>query len=189
MTRSVVLYKPSTKSVAIPRFHPRELDALIQHALTYKESATDPSNVIRGAFGRLEKRDPSLLENAQFLSAMAMARDLSPALYEEARQKAKGMVRPLEKAVKAEAAKSKGAGEDEAPQYTALLPGLVDIVMNQDETTAFLFRNEEGLTVETQLEEDGQVFLPPPENQIPAPIPRADQVIELLNLEAQLTPA
>jgi len=172
-----------------PPLPEKELEQLVKHALIYKESPADRGNVIRGAFGRLEKRDPAILEDEAFLSAMAEAQDATPALYEEARQKAKGMVRPLEKAVKAEAAKSKKPGEEKEPQYTALLPSLVDIVRDQEGATAFLFRTEAGLTVQGRIEEEGEAFLPPPGNQIPAPLPRADQVLELFDLESQFPPA
>lgn len=66
------------------------------------------------------------------------------------------------------------------PTFSAYFPGLVDIVLSAGRP-AFLIK-EEGLPkVLFQIELDGKLYLPPPINQIPWLLPRADKVIEYYN--------
>jgi hypothetical protein len=72
---------------------------------------------------------------------------------------------------------STGAGNGRGkPAFTAMLPNLVDLV-NQDGTPVFLMKTEDqGLTIAQEWEVDGSLYAPPPLQQIPWLLPRADEV-------------
>jgi DNA primase catalytic core len=61
--------------------------------------------------------------------------------------------------------------------YSALFDGLVDIV-EEDGRPAFLLQEGGKLSVATQVEREGVLYVPPPKENIPWLLPRAEEVLE-----------
>jgi DNA primase catalytic core len=80
-----------------------------------------------------------------------------------------------------------GKGSKSGPKeiHTAVFEGLVDIV-EEDGQPAFLIRDDTGLSVKQEVELDGLVCTPPPKEQIPWLLPRAEEVLKLCELQAML---
>ena len=70
-----------------------------------------------------------------------------------------------------------GVSHDTPPVYAALFDGLVDLVQH-DGRTAFLVRDGGSVSVLANVERDGVVLLPPPIEQIPWLLPRAEEVLK-----------
>ena len=77
---------------------------------------------------------------------------------------------------------------DSEAAYTALFEGLVDLVEHDGEP-AFLVMDGDNLSVLTRLERDGILYLPPPKEQIPWLLPRAEAVLEVARVRATFTQA
>ncbi|TSA08384.1 MAG: hypothetical protein D4R73_08550 [Deltaproteobacteria bacterium] len=75
-----------------------------------------------------------------------------------------------------EKAQKKGNETNEAV-YTAMLPGLVDLV-EHDGAPAFLLLTEDGLGIAAEWEHDGVSYVPPPKEQIPWLLPRGEEVLK-----------
>jgi hypothetical protein len=73
------------------------------------------------------------------------------------------------------------------PTYSALLPGLVDVVVDSEDIPAFLMLSDNQLQVLPQVESGGVVYSPPPIEQIPEPIPRAEAVLKIWKFEDQFS--
>lgn len=73
------------------------------------------------------------------------------------------------------------------PKFTAIFPGLVDLV-DDEGRVAFLVKDGNGLAVRSEVEISGSLFSPPPKENIPWLLPRADQVLEYYELQ-QMLPA
>ncbi len=69
------------------------------------------------------------------------------------------------------------------PVYTARFPGLVDLVEHNGKP-AFLIKEGDQLTIETQIEIDGAAYVPPPLKQIPWLLPNGQKVIDIYESEA-----
>jgi DNA primase catalytic core len=78
--------------------------------------------------------------------------------------------------------------DDDAAEvkYKANFPGLIDLVEGP-EGPAFLTMNGEAMEVETQVERDSVVLVPPPRDQIPFLLPDASEVLRFHELERSLT--
>jgi DNA primase catalytic core len=73
-------------------------------------------------------------------------------------------------------------------EYAALFDGLVDIV-GVDGQAKYLTVSENGELSITEVAEFGEnVYLPPPKDQIPWLLPRGNNVLEMAELEAHLSP-
>jgi hypothetical protein len=73
--------------------------------------------------------------------------------------------------------KVKPKKQDSEAVYTAMLPGLVDLV-EHEEAPAFLMLTESGVGIARQWEHDGVLYIPPPKEQIPWLLPRGDEVLK-----------
>ncbi|SRR5579871_3853177 len=71
----------------------------------------------------------------------------------------------------------KQAPEKQKKIYTASFEGLVDVVEDQG-ATAFLVKTEGALTIQPKVEIDGQIYDPPPKNELMWLLPRATEVIK-----------
>jgi DNA primase len=76
----------------------------------------------------------------------------------------------------AEPGGTKGPAHAVEPSYTALFDGLVELV-EQDGTVAFLVSEGGQLTVEVDLSRGDDRLLPPPRDQVPWLLPRAEEVL------------
>jgi hypothetical protein len=72
--------------------------------------------------------------------------------------------------------------DDKEAVYTAMLPGLVDLV-EHDGVPAFLMLTEDGLGITPEWEHDGVLYAPPPREQIPWLLPRGGEVLEWYSRE------
>jgi hypothetical protein len=81
----------------------------------------------------------------------------------------------IQKAAKANSKKPKTDNSQEV--YTAILPGLVDLVQYED-APAFLLLTENGLSITAEWEHDGVSYVPPPKEQIPWLLPRGEEVLK-----------
>jgi hypothetical protein len=71
----------------------------------------------------------------------------------------------------------KTGGPPQTVTYTAMLPGLVDLVEHEG-APAFLMLTGNGLGIATEWEHDGVLYSPPPERQIPWLLPRGEEVMK-----------
>ncbi len=69
-------------------------------------------------------------------------------------------------------------GESEEVRYSAVFPGLVDVVEHQGHP-AYLAKVGECLVIQPEAIIEGVRYLPPPRDQIPWLLPRAEEVIRL----------
>jgi len=67
---------------------------------------------------------------------------------------------------------------DIEPVYTALFDGLVDLVEHNGEP-AFLVKEDGKLLILRELQRDDTLYVPPPKEQIPWLLPRAEEVLRL----------
>jgi hypothetical protein len=67
--------------------------------------------------------------------------------------------------------------EDKETVYTAMLPGLVDLV-EYEGAPAFLILTENGLGIAPEWEHDGVLYVPPPKEQIPWLLSRGEEVLK-----------
>lgn len=77
---------------------------------------------------------------------------------------------------------------DVKPVYTALFDGLVDLVDYED-GPAFLVKEGDKLSILTQVERDGVLYIPPPKEQVPWLLPRGEEILKLYELQEMLSPA
>lgn len=79
--------------------------------------------------------------------------------------------------------------EDESREaFTAVFDGLVDLV-EHDGQPAFLVKGNEGLSIETEVILEGQIYRPPPRHQIPWLLPRGEEVLAVAELEGEIPTA
>ncbi|MGO9117632.1 MAG: toprim domain-containing protein [Desulfomonilaceae bacterium] len=78
--------------------------------------------------------------------------------------------------------------KDDEPTYSALFPGLVDIVLDSEGQTAFLVMEGGELHMVSKMQHEGIVYSPPPLGQIPEPIARGESVLQLWELESRFSP-
>ncbi len=71
------------------------------------------------------------------------------------------------------------------PVYTALFDGLVDLV-EHNASPAFLVKEGDSLSILPQIEREGVLYIPPPKEQIPWLLPRAEEVLKLYELQEAL---
>lgn len=72
-----------------------------------------------------------------------------------------------------------------SPVYIALFDGLVDIV-EHDGSPAFLVKDGDKLSILTQVERNGVLYIPPSKEQIPWLLPRGEEILKLYGLEEVL---
>jgi DNA primase catalytic core len=85
----------------------------------------------------------------------------------------------------AEAPNIQTASPDTGPLYTALFDGLVDLVEHKG-SPAFLIKDGDKLSILTQVERDGVLYIPPPKEQIPWLLPRGEEVLKFYDLQEVL---
>jgi DNA primase catalytic core len=88
-------------------------------------------------------------------------------------------------AAKLEAGKEETGDSKEV--YTAVLDGLVDVV-EHDGQPGFLMKQDNQLVVLPEVKRDGVTYRPPPREQIPWLLPRADEVLNLYDVQQMLPP-
>lgn len=75
---------------------------------------------------------------------------------------------------------------DAEPVYTALFDGLVDLVEHNGRP-AFLIKERDKLSILTQVEREGVLYIPPPKEQIPWLLPCGEEVLKLYDLQEVLS--
>jgi len=90
-------------------------------------------------------------------------------------------LRALRKEIEAgqKATRKKGKVETAEPEFSASLPGLVDIVAT-DDGPAFLVLGTDGPTMAPTWEVGGQIYQPPPADKLPWTLPRAAEVLHYI---------
>jgi DNA primase catalytic core len=78
-------------------------------------------------------------------------------------------------------------GSKKDPGYIAIFEGLVDIV-DYEGSPAFLVKDGNKLDIRLDTEIDGKTYNPPPKDQMPWILPRAQEVQGSYELESMLTP-
>lgn len=84
-----------------------------------------------------------------------------------------------------EARDSHSSNSDSETVYTAYFEGLVDLVEYQGEP-AFLVKEGDKISLLPQVEREGNLYIPPPKEQIPWLLPRGEEIIKLYELQGML---
>ncbi|MFH0926826.1 MAG: CHC2 zinc finger domain-containing protein [bacterium] len=76
---------------------------------------------------------------------------------------------------------------DITPEYSILFDGLVDLVEHNG-LPVFLIKEGGNLSIQTQVEREGKIYIPPQREQIPWLLPRAEEVLNLYELQKVISP-
>ncbi|MBN1871357.1 MAG: toprim domain-containing protein, partial [Candidatus Omnitrophica bacterium] len=76
------------------------------------------------------------------------------------------------------------AGEGAKPVYTAFFDGLIDVV-EEDGKPVFLIKEDDDLFIVPNIRKDGLLYFPPPKEQIPWLLPRAEEILKLYEAESK----